>query len=58
MGKNNYPGHKGMQHVYKTIINNIPKHSIYMELFAGSAQIAIQLQYNCNTLIAWPVQLF
>lgn len=35
----NYPGSKGGDGVYQTIINHIPPHDIYYELFAGSAQI-------------------
>lgn len=36
----NYPGNKGVQGLYQLIINNIPKHKNYYELFAGSAEIA------------------
>lgn len=39
----NYPGAKDTQHVYKTIINNIPKTEYFEELFAGSAAITFEL---------------
>lgn len=35
-----YKGNKAIDGVYHKIINNIPKHSVYMELFAGGAAIA------------------
>ena len=35
-----YPGQKKIPGVYQKIINNIPEHTVYYELFAGSAQIA------------------
>lgn len=35
-----YPGQKNIPGVYQKIINQIPKHTVYYELFAGSAQIA------------------
>jgi DNA adenine methylase len=34
-----YPGSKGQAGVYQTIINQIPPHDYYFELFAGSGQI-------------------
>jgi len=36
----NYPGNKAFEGAYQTIINNIPVHKKYYELFAGSAAIA------------------
>ncbi len=36
----NYPGNKKIYGVYHKIINNIPEHSRYFELFAGSGAIA------------------
>ncbi len=35
-----YPGQKKIPGVYQKIINQIPAHTVYYELFAGSAQIA------------------
>ncbi|MBY0485927.1 MAG: DNA adenine methylase [Flavobacteriaceae bacterium] len=35
----NYKGHKKIDGVYQKIINNIPAHKVYYELFAGSASI-------------------
>lgn len=35
----NYPGSKNGSGVYQTIINQIPPHDLYVELFAGSAAI-------------------
>ena len=35
-----YPGQKKIPGVYQKIINQIPDHTVYYELFAGSAQIA------------------
>lgn len=35
-----YPGHKMISGVFQRIINNIPEHKMYYELFAGSAAIA------------------
>ncbi|WP_395043154.1 DNA adenine methylase [Flavobacterium sp.] len=34
-----YTGHKKIDGVYQKIINNIPAHKVYYELFAGSASI-------------------
>lgn len=39
----NYPGAKDTEHVYKTIINNIPKTYRFCELFAGSGAISFEL---------------
>ena len=39
MGLSNYKGHKNIEGVYHKIINHIPKHNIYYELFAGSAAV-------------------
>ena len=39
-----YPGHKNIFGLYHKIINQIPKHKFYYELFAGSAAIAKQLK--------------
>lgn len=36
----NYPGHKKIYGVYHKIINEIPPHKIFYELFAGSAAIS------------------
>ena len=36
----NYKGHKDIEGVYHKIINEIPKHKYYWEVFAGSAAIA------------------
>lgn len=38
-----YPGQKKINGVYHKIINNIPAHKFYYELFAGSAAIAKML---------------
>lgn len=35
----NYTGHKKVNGLYQKIINQVPKHNIYAELFAGSAAI-------------------
>ena len=35
----NYPGSKNGEGVWQTIINQIPPHRVYVELFAGSAAI-------------------
>ncbi|PKB18368.1 hypothetical protein [Flavobacterium sp. 5] len=35
----NYTGHKNINGLYQKIINQVPKHSMYAELFAGSAAI-------------------
>ena len=35
-----YPGQKNIPGVYQKIINQIPEHTVYYELFAGSGQIA------------------
>lgn len=48
----NYRGHKRIDGVYQKIINHIPKHTYYMELFAGSAAI-----YSLLTVPAVPVIL-
>lgn len=37
--KNSYTGSKGAFGMCEFLINNIPKHEIYIELFAGSAQL-------------------
>src|SRR5690349_16748976 len=34
-----YPGSKGQSGVFQLIIGNMPPHSVYVEAFAGSAQI-------------------
>jgi site-specific DNA-adenine methylase len=39
----NYPGNKSIEGLYQWIINRIPPHKKYYELFAGSAQIARRL---------------
>lgn len=43
---NNYPGHKGIEGLYQFIINRIPPHTNYFEIFAGSAQIARKLPHG------------
>jgi len=35
----NYTGHKNINGLFQKIINQVPKHTIYAELFAGSAAI-------------------
>src|SRR5690554_3358981 len=47
----NYKGHKRIQGVYHKIINHIPKHSQYVELFAGSASIYSLLSVPAGTVI-------
>lgn len=41
-----YPGHKNIDGVFHTIINNIPFHEEYFEIFAGSGVIANKLFDN------------
>lgn len=48
----NYTGHKKIDGLYQKIINQIPKHRIYAELFAGSAAI-----YSLFTVLAETVIL-
>lgn len=36
----NYPGNKSSSSAYPTIMNHIPRHKWYVELFAGSAEVA------------------
>lgn len=38
-----YTGHKDINGVYHKIINNIPEHKIYKEIFCGSSRIAKKL---------------
>ena len=47
----NYKGHKGIPGVYQKIINHIPKHSKYIELFAGSAAIYSLMTVPVRTVI-------
>ena len=47
----NYKGHKKIQGVYQKIINHIPKHTQYLELFAGSASIYSLLSVPAGTVI-------
>jgi len=37
-----YPGNKGADGTYQRIINQMPPHSVYIELFTGSGQILIK----------------
>lgn len=39
MRLSNYKGHKNIDGVFQKIINHIPKHKVYYELFAGSASV-------------------
>ncbi len=47
----NYPGNKAFEGAYQTIINNIPPHQNYYELFAGSAAIAFIKKAAAVTVI-------
>lgn len=47
----NYTGNKKIPGVYQKIINHIPKHAVYMELFAGSAAIYSLLTVVAGTVI-------
>lgn len=47
----NYKGHKGIPGVYQKNINHIPKHSKYIELFAGSAAIYSLMTVPASTVI-------
>lgn len=59
----NYPGAKNTPHVWQTIINHIPPHKYYFELFAGSAAVyrhkkpaAVQsylIDKNVDVIMAW-----
>jgi len=46
-----YPGNKSVGGLYHLIINNIPPHKFYYELFAGSAEIARRKSKAEKTII-------
>lgn len=45
-----YPGQKKIYGLYHKIINQIPGHTVYYELFAGSAQISLLLHPTSGTV--------
>lgn len=47
----NYTGHKNIDGVYQKIINQIPPHSYYLELFAGSGAICEKLDPLSNAFL-------
>lgn len=47
----NYTGHKNVDGLYQKIINQVPKHSIYAELFAGSAAVYSKFTVPAATTI-------
>jgi DNA adenine methylase len=47
----NYRGHKNVNGLFQKIINQVPKHSIYAELFAGSASIFSLFKVKAETNI-------
>ena len=46
-----YTGHKNIDGVYQKIINQIPAHEFYYELFAGSATIFAKLHHEGRGLL-------
>jgi DNA adenine methylase len=47
----NYTGHKKVNGLYQKIINQVPKHNIYAELFAGSGAICSLFTVLAETVI-------
>ncbi len=51
MNLDKYIGHKNRSGLFHTIINNIPAHETYVELFAGSAAILDKINNKCDNVI-------
>lgn len=47
----NYTGHKNIAGVFQKIINNIPAHKVYCELFAGSASVLSLITVPADRII-------
>lgn len=47
----NYTGHKKVNGLFQKIINQVPKHDMYVELFAGSAAICSLFSVPADTIV-------